>query len=221
MTVKLDVRVCAVAVAAAAVLQSLLFMAGWMAGHFAAAPVEPPMIARAPGSDQPRLATPERPIVLRFAALPPLTKPIMVERRRRRQTPLSYAGLIHETAARHNVPPALIAAVIQVESDFNPNTVSSKGARGLMQLMPATAARFGVRNPDQLFHPAPNLAAGTAYLAVLLKRFKGDLDLTLAAYNAGEGAVDKYGGIPPYRETREYVRRVRNVLSGQRSATPL
>jgi soluble lytic murein transglycosylase-like protein len=79
--------------------------------------------------------------------------------------------------------------------------------------MPATAARFGVSNPDHLYQPARNLSAGTAYLAWLLRRYRGDLDRTLAAYNAGEGAVESYGGIPPYRETREYVRRVRVALS--------
>lgn len=81
-----------------------------------------------------------------------------------------------------------------------------------MQVMPGTGVRFGVQ-PDELFDPARNVAAGTAYLAWLHKKYRGDLDLTLAAYNAGEGAVDKYGGIPPYPETQEYVRRVRRVLN--------
>jgi soluble lytic murein transglycosylase-like protein len=81
-----------------------------------------------------------------------------------------------------------------------------------MQVMPETGARFGV-TADRLFDPAPNIAAGSAYLAWLLDRYRGDLDLALAGYNAGEGAVDQYGGIPPYRETRDYVKRVRAVLA--------
>jgi soluble lytic murein transglycosylase-like protein len=126
--------------------------------------------------------------------------------------PLNYASLIEAAAIRHGLSPLLIAAVTRVESDFDPLDVSDKGARGLMQVMPETGARFGI-TADRLFDPAPNIAAGTAYLAWLLNRYRGDLDLALAGYNAGEGAVDQYGGIPPYRETRDYVKRVRAVLA--------
>jgi membrane-bound lytic murein transglycosylase MltF len=123
----------------------------------------------------------------------------------------AYAELIREAAVRHSLSPALIEAVARVESGFNPRAVSHKGARGLMQVMPATGRRFGVRS-DRLLTPEHNIAAGTAYLAWLSKRYRGNLDLVLAAYNAGEGAVDDHGGIPPYRETRNYVRRVRAAL---------
>ena len=119
--------------------------------------------------------------------------------------------VLDTAARRHFLSPALVAAVTRVESDFNPREVSGKGALGLMQVMPETAARFGVRR-HELFDPERNVAAGTAYLAWLMDRYHGDLDRTLAAYNAGEGAVDKYGGIPPYAETQQYVRRVRALL---------
>jgi len=114
-------------------------------------------------------------------------------------------------ARRHSLSPALVNAVTRIESDFNPRETSNKGALGLMQVMPETAERFGVPR-QELFDPERNAAAGTAYLAWLLDRYRGDLDLTLAAYNAGEGAVDKYRGIPPYPETQQYVRRVRALL---------
>ena len=132
------------------------------------------------------------------------------------QAPNAYRDVLDAAARRRFLPPALVAAVTRVESDFNPREVSEKGAVGLMQVMPETAARFGVRR-HELFDPERNAAAGTAYLAWLLDRYHGDLDLTLAAYNAGEGAVDKYGGIPPFGETREYIRRVRARL-GERHA---
>ena len=122
-----------------------------------------------------------------------------------------YAPLIEQAAERHDVPPLLIAAITRVESDFDPNEISHKGARGLMQVMPETGARFGVPR-SLLFDPERNIAAGTAYLAWLLDRYDNNLDLALAGYNAGEGAVDSYGGIPPYNETRRYVKRVRAVL---------
>ena len=122
-----------------------------------------------------------------------------------------FEPLLREAALRHAIPPQLVLAVTRVESDFDPHTISNKGAMGLMQVMPGTGARFGVPR-HQLSDPHHNAAAGTAYLAWLLRRYRGDLDLTLAAYNAGEGAVDRYRGIPPYPETQEYVRRVRQAL---------
>jgi hypothetical protein len=129
--------------------------------------------------------------------------------------------LIHQAALSHSLPPALVEAVARVESGLNPRALSPKGARGLLQLMPATARRFGVRT-DRLFEPEHNLAAGAAYLAWLLDRYDDNLDFALAAYNAGEGAVDDYGGIPPYRETQDYVRRVRAALrSIEAKALPL
>lgn len=108
-------------------------------------------------------------------------------------------------ASREGVDPALVEAMITVESDFNPRAVSPKGAMGLMQLMPQTASRYGVSNP---FDPQENLTGGIRYLRDLLRYFGGDLPRALAAYNAGETAVLTYGGLPPYRETREYVQKV-------------
>ena len=112
---------------------------------------------------------------------------------------------IVDSSARHGVDPVLIYSIMHRESAFKKLAVSYKGARGLMQLMPATAARFGVSN---IFDPAQNIEAGTRYMRWLLNRFKGDVGLALAGYNAGEGAVDKYRGVPPYRETQEYVKRI-------------
>ena len=101
--------------------------------------------------------------------------------------------------------PDLVRAVIQVESAFNPVAVSPKGAMGLMQLMPATAAEYGVRDP---FVPEQNIGGGVAYLRRLLDRYDHKIELALAAYNAGPGSVEKYGDVPPYRETQDYVKRV-------------
>jgi soluble lytic murein transglycosylase-like protein len=123
----------------------------------------------------------------------------------------SYRPMIREAAQRRSLSPELVEAIARVESDFNPYEVSEKGALGLLQVMPETGARFGVAR-ERLFDPQANLAAGTAYLAWLRDRYRGDLDLILAAYNAGEGAVDQHGGIPPYRETQQYVKRVRATL---------
>ena len=116
-----------------------------------------------------------------------------------------YANFIAESAQLHGVAPELVASVIAVESNFNPNAVSWRSARGLMQLMPQTAARFGV---TKVFDPQQNIEAGTKYLKELLLRYSGDLALTLAAYNAGPDRVQQYRSVPPYRETRDYVRRV-------------
>lgn len=116
--------------------------------------------------------------------------------------------LVREAAQRHHVDPALIRAVIETESNWNPTAVSRKGARGLMQLIPSTAQRFGV---NDMFNPKQNVDAGVRYLKTLLERYNGNLDLALAAYNAGEGAVDRAHGIPAFRETRNYVQKVQNA----------
>jgi len=123
-----------------------------------------------------------------------------------------FGDIIDEHARLHKVRPALVRAVVQTESGFNPFAVSPKGAMGLMQLMPATAQELGVINP---FDPVENVRGGIAYLRRLLDRYDNDERLALAAYNAGPEAVARYGRrIPPYRETREYVSRVRD-LAGQ------
>lgn len=118
-----------------------------------------------------------------------------------------YDDVIALHAGAHGVSPELVRAVIQVESAFNPRAVSPKGAMGLMQLMPATARDLGVINP---FHPDDNIRGGVTYLRQLLDRY-GDVELALAAYNAGPGSVEKYGAIPPYRETQAYVKKVTGV----------
>ena len=116
--------------------------------------------------------------------------------------------LVREAAERHSVDPALIRAVIETESNWNPSAVSRKGAVGLMQLIPTTAQRFGV---NDLYSPQQNVDAGVKYLKTLLERYNGNLDLALAAYNAGEGAVDRAHGVPSFRETRDYVQRVQSA----------
>jgi soluble lytic murein transglycosylase-like protein len=116
--------------------------------------------------------------------------------------------LVREAAARHHMDPALVRAVIETESGWNAAAKSRKGALGLMQLIPTTAVRFGV---NDAFSPQQNVDAGVRYLKTLLERYNGNLDLALAAYNAGEGAVDRAHGIPAFRETRDYVQKVQNA----------
>jgi len=122
-----------------------------------------------------------------------------------RAEPGAYDALIRKTARRYGVPPALVKAVVKAESNFQRHAVSRAGAQGLMQLMPSTASDLGVQDP---FSPEENIHGGTRYLRAMIDRFEGDWKHALAAYNAGPGVVDQYGGIPPYRETREYVERV-------------
>jgi soluble lytic murein transglycosylase-like protein len=116
-----------------------------------------------------------------------------------------FDDIVVTHARRHALRPELVRAVIQVESGYNPAATSPKGAMGLMQLMPATARELGVRNA---YDPEDNIRGGTAYLRRLLDKYDGNEELALAAYNAGAGAVDRYGNVPPYRETRDYVRKV-------------
>jgi soluble lytic murein transglycosylase-like protein len=127
-------------------------------------------------------------------------------------------ALIQTVAARHHVDPALVRAVVQVESGGNPEAVSRKGAMGLMQLMPETAVEMGV---TKVFDPQENLDAGVRQLRILLVRYNGDLDKALAAYNAGAGAVDRAGGVPRIPETRDYVRKVTNNYFQSADAQPV
>ena len=122
----------------------------------------------------------------------------------------AYDHIIRQAAQTHGVSEGLIKAVMHTESGFNSNARSPVGAQGLMQLMPATARRFNVTNA---YDPQQNIFAGAKYLGWLIKRFNGNTSLALAAYNAGEGNVAKYGGIPPFRETQDYVRRVTSRYS--------
>jgi soluble lytic murein transglycosylase-like protein len=126
-----------------------------------------------------------------------------------------FADPIEASARRYGLEPALLAAVARIESNFDPYAVSNRGACGILQLIPATAKRFGVK---RVFDAGENIEGGAKYLRFLLDRFGGRVDLALAGYNAGEGSVDRHGGIPPYRETRAYVTGVLRELEGSQPA---
>ena len=129
-----------------------------------------------------------------------------------------FDDLIEQYASSHGVSADLVRAVIQAESGFNPRAVSSKGAMGLMQLMPATARELGVDDP---FQPADNIRGGVTYLARLLARYDQNVELALAAYNAGPASVERYGNaVPPYRETRDYVKKITAKTQAARAAAP-
>lgn len=164
-------------------------------------------------SDRP-LGTVARTFAVREAATVRSTRSITLTNRRSDE----YDGLIAVHAADNGVRPELVRAVIQTESAFNPFARSVKGALGLMQLMPQTASELGVLNP---FDPAENIRGGVQYLRRLLDRYGNNEELALAAYNAGPTAVDRYGSVPPYRETRNYVAKVRGRtgLSARSSRT--
>ena len=136
------------------------------------------------------------------------------------RVPEQFKGYIQGASDQYNIDPALVEAVIQVESDFDPNAVSKKGATGLMQLMQQTAHQYDVRDR---FNPRENIYAGVQHLSSLMDRFNGELPLAIAAYNAGSSAVENYSGIPPYPETRRYVIKVMNSHNRYRQtryATP-
>ena len=125
--------------------------------------------------------------------------------------PSTYTEIINNACDRHGVDPALVHAIVKVESDFNPYAMSRKGAMGLMQLMPQTAVNMNVRNT---FSPDENIDGGVRYLRYLIDRYEGNLSLALAAYNSGETAVKKWGTVPPYPETQNYVQRILNLYNG-------
>ena len=167
----------------------------------------PPACLRQPESDPPPLTlaasiSKARPIAA--PALPPLPA----------NAPEPIVKFVTLVAPEYHLAPHLVLAVMATESNFNPWALSPKNAQGLMQLIPGTATRFHVRRPND---PAQNIRGGMAYLRWLLAYFQGDLPLVLAAYNAGEHAVDRYRGVPPYAETRQYVQRILVAMGGQRS----
>ncbi|MBI3610249.1 MAG: lytic transglycosylase domain-containing protein [Nitrospirae bacterium] len=132
-------------------------------------------------------------------------------------SPVEIRQTILSASRRYRVDPALVKAVIKVESDFDPRAVSGAGAMGLMQLMPATASTLGVQNP---FNPTENISGGVKHLSQLLDRFNGDLTLTLAAYHAGAKAVEQYGRVPPIEKTQRYVRKVMAAYKTYRGKEP-
>ena len=167
----------------------------------------PPACLRQPESDPPPLAlaaSMSKPRLAATPAPPPLPA----------NAPEPIVKFVTLVAPEYHLAPHLVLAVMATESNFNPWALSPKNAQGLMQLIPDTAARFHVRRPTD---PAQNIRGGMAYLQWLLAYFQGDLSLVLAAYNAGERAVDRYRGVPPYAETRQYVQRILLAMGGQRS----
>jgi soluble lytic murein transglycosylase-like protein len=131
------------------------------------------------------------------------------------RAPVALQPMIRDAAVAANVEPELLEALVSIESNFNPNTVSHAGAKGLAQLMPGTAAALGVKDP---FDPVQNLGGGARYLGQMLREFNGDPKMALAAYNAGPGAVRRANGIPPFRETQDYVRKVLAKYEGIKQA---
>jgi soluble lytic murein transglycosylase-like protein len=152
----------------------------------------------------------ETPGVGSGAAIGAINAPAMVP-------PAQIDGLVSQNSAQWNVDPALVKAIIANESGFNANATSNVGAQGLMQLMPGTAQGLGVTNA---YDPAQNVWGGTKYIKGLLDRFNGDVKMAIAAYNAGPGAVEKYGGVPPYAETQNYVQNVLASYEKYRAQAP-
>jgi soluble lytic murein transglycosylase-like protein len=172
------------------------------------------LIAQAQGQAAPNggasfpaaLASASQPAAITASAVPPAAGGATTTR---------YDGLVNAAAQRYGIDPAVLHGLIQQESGFDPNSTSSAGALGLTQLMPGTAASLGVTNP---LDPAQSIDGGARYLREQLDAFGGDVVKALAAYNAGPGAVQRYGGVPPYAETQDYVRKVLGYANAYRSA---
>jgi soluble lytic murein transglycosylase-like protein len=160
-------------------------------------------------------AKPVAPVVVSPVTLPADAPGSAAPARQVPEPPSNVKEMVEQAAERYALEPSLIHSVIKVESNYNPNAISVAGAEGLMQLIPSTARRFGVSNS---FHPGQNIEGGARYLKYLMQLYHGDERLALAAYNAGEGAVNKYRGIPPYAETQNYVYQVGKRLGEARSA---
>jgi soluble lytic murein transglycosylase-like protein len=169
-----------------------------LAAAMSSAPVARPVIALFPASS---IITPQVDIATEFEVVPPSE---------------AYEEIIQEAAAKYDMDPALIRAVMQTESAFHPYAVSRAGAEGLMQLMPALADEMGVGDS---FDPRENIMGGVRYLKRLLDHHNGNLDLALASYNAGPGNVERYGGVPPFRETRKYVKTIKALYARSKRAT--
>ena len=162
-------------------------------------------------SNQPRNGAVQTYAVVNAPATIRTTRPVLSRRAN------AFEPFILENATVHNVRPELVRAVIQAESAFNPAARSHKGAMGLMQLMPATAEELGVTDP---YDPEQNIRGGVAYLKSLLTRYDHNEELALAAYNAGPGAVERYGAVPPYRETRNYIARIKSHSDVVKASAP-
>ena len=147
----------------------------------------------------------------REQAARPARRPAQASSASIKKAPAAYTDIINSACDRHGIDPALVHAVVKVESDFNPYALSRKGAMGLMQLMPKTALELNVRNG---FNPHENIDGGVKYLRYLIDRYEGNLSLALAAYNSGETSVKKWGTIPPFPETQNYVQRILKLYNG-------
>jgi hypothetical protein len=147
----------------------------------------------------------------RETAPPPKSRPRVPSTTSPARIPSAYVDIINSACYRHGIDPSLVHAIVKVESDFDPYAMSRKGAMGLMQLMPQTAADMNIKNS---FNPVENIDGGVKYLRYLIDRYEGNLSLALAAYNSGEAAVKRWGTIPPFKETQNYVKRILRIYKG-------